>query len=114
MHYGSGLSRRPMPAATDSSNKSAKVNSMVQLIGKWNSATWKLHSWPGQTQAENDTSQHQSEPTNSLPVTLAGEDSVVSAPIIMHFDAGAACSAQPGVNFSATVRTRLYVKFSEH
>ena len=79
-------------------HKDTKAGSTAQLIGKWNSTSWKLHSWPGQAQAEVDEAGDWS--TSGDAATTG-----ISAPILMQFDGGAGCSAQPGHNFSATVRT---------
>ena len=86
----------------DQDPKADRAGSTLQLIGKWNSTTWQLHSWPGQELADADTSMDQSASTENA-VAATG----VSVPIVMHFDGGAPCLAQPEVNFSATVRTLL-------
>jgi hypothetical protein len=81
----------------DANIKADKAGATLQLIGKWNSTTWRLNSWPGQEHADADTSMDQSASSGNAVATR------VSAPIVMHFDGGAPCLVQPEVNFSATV-----------
>ena len=88
----------------DTNAKSDDKGSTVQLIGKWNRSTWQLDRWPGQAQAEADVSLGQSAPPAGDAIATS-----VAAPILMQFDSGAACSAQPGVNFSATVSILLHL-----
>ena len=82
----------------DTNTNSDDKRSTVQLIGKWNRTTWQLQSWPGQPQADADVSLDQSAPPAGDGIATG-----VVGPILMQFDGGAACSAQPGMNFSATV-----------
>ena len=73
----------------------------MQLIGRWNSTRWQLASWPGKEPVDADGDDAEGSVSDSPTAGV----SVTPPPILMHFDGGVPCAAQPGLNYSATVRT---------